>query len=286
MQVCVAKPPDLRLPFPPGESWVLTRAYNNTSHVYYGPWADDRYAIDFAEVGCESVGKHILAAASGIVEIQSLTDSGGYGIHLLINHSDGYKTRYAHLSTILVDHGQWISQGDTVGIIGNTGSVWGKACPELLGMHLHFVLYHQGVGVKPEPISGYTNLRAGHYYTSDNFRRNTSVCARPVEGGWWTNWWYECTPVQTTFDHGQHVYTLIRLYDIAHNHRYRVKAFRDDVFQWEWTTHWNHVEPWVWQYSHFWPVLYHATPGEWQFEMQIDFGDGFLDIESLYFTVQ
>ncbi len=164
----------MRLPFPSGESWILTRGYNIASHIDYGgDTSDDRYAVDFIESGCNSIGKPILAAAEGVVAVPT-PNSGGYGNAVLINHGE-CKTRYAHLDSVLVQDGQYVFQGQQIGVVGNTGNVSGSACSLSPGMHLHFALYCNGVGVKPEPISGYANLVAGNQYLSNNTLYNPTA---------------------------------------------------------------------------------------------------------------
>ena len=57
-------------------------------------------------------------------------DHGGYGNMVLIDHLDGYVSRYAHLSKILTSVGQVVQKGDQIGIMGETGDAF--------GVHLHF----------------------------------------------------------------------------------------------------------------------------------------------------
>ena len=69
-----------------------------------------------------------------------------YGNYIIINHNNGYKTLYAHLSRIYVQKGQTIERGTIIGKIGMTGCASGP--------HLHFSLYvgstvSDGNSVKP-----------------------------------------------------------------------------------------------------------------------------------------
>lgn len=71
--------------------------------------------------------------------------SNVYGNYVIIKHSNGYQTLYAHLKyTAKVKSGQVISQGVTVGYVGNTGYS--------TGAHLHFSVYKNGKLVNPRTI--------------------------------------------------------------------------------------------------------------------------------------
>ncbi len=95
-------------------------------------------AVDIAN-GC---GTAVVASAEGVV-IPDLsfgvgTDNwnGGYGHFVLVEHPNGMKTRYAHLDRIVVTEGDYISQGEQIGTMGNTGNTHGPT-----GCHLHFEVY-------------------------------------------------------------------------------------------------------------------------------------------------
>ncbi len=149
----------LRLPFPAGEERILTRGYEVGTHVDYGmPHMDDRFALDFAGEGCSSWRAPVLAAASGVVFFNG---DHGYGNNLLIDHGNGCETHYAHCDEVVVADGQWVHQGQLICHEGNTGTVFGSSCPAHPGLHVHFKTMCDGMGVLPEPISGYWYL-VGH----------------------------------------------------------------------------------------------------------------------------
>jgi len=84
-------------------------------------------AVDFGA----SVGTPIVAAASGSVEKSVPSGwNGGYGKFLVVRHDNGTKTLYSHLSSVLVNRGQRVVEGETIGYVGNTG--------RSTGPHLHF----------------------------------------------------------------------------------------------------------------------------------------------------
>jgi len=86
-------------------------------------------------------GSPILAVASGVVAWAS--ERGGYGNLVEINHGDGYSTRYAHNSKLLVKVGDLVNKGDQVAEMGSTG--------KSTGTHVHFEVWRNG---RPEnPIT-------------------------------------------------------------------------------------------------------------------------------------
>jgi len=81
-----------------------------------------------------------VAADSGRVEFAGW-DASGYGNMVLIDHGNGFKTRYAHLSQIMVISGQNVARGSTIGRMGSTG--------HSTGPHTHFEIILNGVHVNP-----------------------------------------------------------------------------------------------------------------------------------------
>lgn len=86
-------------------------------------------------------GKNIIASRSGTVSFVQTTDNGGYGIYLKIDHGDGFETLYAHCSQLKVSKGQYVTQGQVVALVGETGYATGP--------HLHFEVYKNGERVNP-----------------------------------------------------------------------------------------------------------------------------------------
>lgn len=78
-----------------------------------------------------ATGTQILAAASGQVIISRPSGwNGGYGNYIVIKHPNGTQTLYAHLSANHVSTGEWVTKGQLIGLMGNTG--------KSTGPHLHF----------------------------------------------------------------------------------------------------------------------------------------------------
>lgn len=85
----------------------------------------------------------IYAAASGFVEISGY-QANGYGNTIVINHGNGFKTRYGHASELYVKAGDLVKAGQTIAKQGRTGRVRG-----ITGIHLHFEVIKNGVHVSP-----------------------------------------------------------------------------------------------------------------------------------------
>jgi murein DD-endopeptidase MepM/ murein hydrolase activator NlpD len=83
------------------------------------------YGIDVAAPG----GTSIKAAKSGKVVYAGWNNSG-YGNLVILDHGDGTRTYYAHLSSITVPYGATVSGGQSIGRVGTTG--------DSTGNHLHF----------------------------------------------------------------------------------------------------------------------------------------------------
>lgn len=79
-------------------------------------------------------GTKVVSAKEGVVTFAGR--ASGYGKLIIIKHSDGYETRYAHLSQIDVKKGQKISQNQHIALSGATGRVSGP--------HLHFEIRKNG----------------------------------------------------------------------------------------------------------------------------------------------
>ena len=87
-------------------------------------------------------GKDIVASDGGKVEtVKELNYS--YGYHVIINHGNGMKTYYCHMSKIIAKEGQSVNKGDKIGEVGSTGNSTGPHC--------HFGLLVNGQFVDPLP---------------------------------------------------------------------------------------------------------------------------------------
>lgn len=79
----------------------------------------------------------VRAASAGQVLFAGGDPCCSYGLYVDIRHDQGYETRYAHLSSVAVKLGQFVQQGQVIGISGATGRA--------TGAHLHFELRRNGI---------------------------------------------------------------------------------------------------------------------------------------------
>lgn len=86
------------------------------------------------------IGDTIYAAFEGKVRVVNY-DANGYGNYVVIRHSNGLETVYAHLSKHLVAPNQIIKSGEPIGLGGSTG--------RSTGPHLHFETRLCGVALNP-----------------------------------------------------------------------------------------------------------------------------------------
>lgn len=90
----------------------------------------------------------IMATAPGVISFTGVR--AGYGNTVEIDHGGGFKTRYAHLSSISVRVGQRVAIGSRVGAMGSTG--------RSTGPHLHYEVWVNGKAQNPNRF-----LKAGEY---------------------------------------------------------------------------------------------------------------------------
>jgi peptidoglycan hydrolase-like protein with peptidoglycan-binding domain len=102
----------------------------------YGPRGNRMHTgIDFPA----GTGTPVFAAASGSVSFAGFDD--GYGNAVVLQHSGGVATRYAHLSSFAVGPGRFVQAGGLVGRVGATGHATGP--------HLHFEVRVRGAATDP-----------------------------------------------------------------------------------------------------------------------------------------
>lgn len=112
-------------------AWPVSGARITSSYGHR--WGRSHEGVDL--VG----GSTIMAAASGRVVFAG--QQSGYGNVVIVDHGNGYRTLYGHMSRISVSNGQSVGQGSKLGVMGNTG--------RSTGTHLHFEVQKNGVAQNP-----------------------------------------------------------------------------------------------------------------------------------------
>ena len=85
-------------------------------------------------------GTPVYATGAGKVAVVK-TSLSGYGKQVIIDHGFGYRTRYAHLQDFSVKQGQQVERGQSIGLVGNTGT---STAP-----HLHYEVFRDDERVNP-----------------------------------------------------------------------------------------------------------------------------------------
>ncbi len=149
--------PNPRVAFIPGVNWSPTGDSGNTQGAIAQPaiafqyplaqrtqtllaygWklqkasTDSQVALHSGVDLAAATGAAVRAAAAGTVAFVGEKDS--YGQLVVINHAQGYQTRYAQLATIQVPVGQTVNAGQVIATVGQTGQ------PSSSEPHLHFEL--------------------------------------------------------------------------------------------------------------------------------------------------
>ncbi len=102
----------------------------------YNP-KEDHFGVDIVA----KEGEPVKCVADGVVIFASWTLDSGYVIG--VQHRSNLISMYKHNSELMKNVGNFVSGGDVIAIIGNTGELTS-------GPHLHFELWHNGSSVNPE----------------------------------------------------------------------------------------------------------------------------------------
>ncbi len=126
---------------PSDATWVMPCNYTRFSspfgwriHPIYGDWRF-HYGVDLAAPS----GAPIYATRSGKVTRTTYDSSSGY--YVVLNHGDGFESKYLHMTHYIVSPGDYVSAGQVIGYVGSTGASTGP--------HLHFSIMYNGQHVNP-----------------------------------------------------------------------------------------------------------------------------------------
>ena len=86
-------------------------------------------------------GTPVRATADGVVVFAGR--SGDFGRLVIIDHGDGWETRYAHLKAIETREGRRVQRATVIGTVGKSGNA--------SGYHLHYEVLRQGTAIDPGP---------------------------------------------------------------------------------------------------------------------------------------
>ncbi|WP_394730384.1 M23 family metallopeptidase [Altererythrobacter sp. GH1-8] len=129
---------------PLSNSYRLSSGYGMRNHPVLGRRKAHK-GIDLAA----PTGTPVYATADGIVTKAKWFSS--YGLYISIDHSADLETRYAHLSKLAVEAGEFVKKGDLIGYVGSTG--------RSTGPHLHYEVRIDGVAVDPLPFMAESEAR-------------------------------------------------------------------------------------------------------------------------------
>jgi len=104
----------------------ITQGYNENNH-----------GLDISG----NLGDAIKVSRTGKVE-KIINSEGAYGLHVIIDHGNGYETLYAHCSKVIVSEGKMVFGGEKIAEIGSSGS-------NSTGNHLHFEIRINSKTVDP-----------------------------------------------------------------------------------------------------------------------------------------
>ena len=115
------------------EGLKISSLYGYRNHPLYGG-IRHHSGIDIAVKNAD-----VVATASGWIETAKYSDS--YGNYIIINHGNGYKTLYGHLSLIFVAKEEYVPINTVIGRSGSTGKVTGE--------HIHYEVIHENKKTNP-----------------------------------------------------------------------------------------------------------------------------------------
>ena len=126
----------------PVEFSRITSGFSMREHPFLHQWKA-HLGVDYAG----ATGTPVRTVGDGVVAFAGVQN--GYGNVVFIKHRDNHETVYAHLSKLLVQNGQNVSQGQTIGLVGSSG--WAT------GPHLHFEVRVNGTQQDPMTMAKQSN---------------------------------------------------------------------------------------------------------------------------------
>ena len=126
-----------------GKTWVIPCDYTMVSSPFgwrIHPISGQEKFHNGVDLWCAGIyGKPIYATREGVVSYTGWYGSGGWTV--MIDHLDGFKSIYMHMTRYIVADGDFVSAGQVIGYVGSTGGSTGP--------HLHFEVRYNGAAVNP-----------------------------------------------------------------------------------------------------------------------------------------
>jgi hypothetical protein len=164
--------PSWKIPLEAGYNYYITTEYGGLTYSgsideYHTDMKNGYYAIDFDNPKGYDNPKVVATAKGVVVDVYS-NSTAGYGYGVKLDHGGDYTSIYGHFKKIpIVKIGDVVEQGQILGVMGSTGNS--------TGIHLHWSTRYQDKNLssvpesKPEPLSGYENIKVKTYLFSDNY---------------------------------------------------------------------------------------------------------------------
>lgn len=121
--------------YTPTTNFVVTSRFGYRHDPINGKWTGHN-GVDLAA----PKNTPIVATRSGVVSFTGYQEDGA-GYYVWVNHGDGFKSIYMHMTRYIVKQGQYVEAGEIIGYVGSTGRSTGN--------HLHFGLKYNGSYVDP-----------------------------------------------------------------------------------------------------------------------------------------
>lgn len=120
LPAAASEAPDWQMPFACGETWEGSTRASHSPSYYSVDWNRDAYDL----------GHIVSPSAPGVISSVVNDGDSGYGLHVVVNHGNGWTSVHAHLQKSFVVVGQRVDQGQTIALLGDTGNS--------SGAHLHY----------------------------------------------------------------------------------------------------------------------------------------------------
>ncbi|MEH6420741.1 peptidoglycan DD-metalloendopeptidase family protein [Pseudomonas sp. CGJS7] len=123
--------PNFQMPFACNDVWV--------ANTWDGHSPANSVDMNRPANSGSTAGSTVVASAAGEVVTSVYSTNTGYGNYVVIDHGGGWKTLHAHLQSRAVSVGDRVSQGQKIGLVGNTSAKYD------LAPHLHYEQIYNGV---------------------------------------------------------------------------------------------------------------------------------------------